>query len=344
MLDQSPDYRRYILASSMSSAPGQTIAGQRHDGSTYASMLLDAQLGGGGARIGADGPDTFGLLHSPGGACANVEVNEANFPIRYLWRAERVDSGGPGTHRGGVGGCHALTPHRSTGPIEMTVWAHGIEQPAATGLFGGEAATPNAFLVLRNAAGAVGPGMAHLDPSVLPGPAEVPEPKERLTVGPGDVVLSLCSGGGGIGDPLDRPADVVMADVREGLVSPQGAARDYGVAVVADGDCPDGWRVDEGATVELRQRRRQQRRVGGEPGPGPVLGMAGTWSAACPRCGTALEGRGTLVAERLPASYRWAPAAELAGTGRFSVERVACAACLTQLDSVVRLTTVAPAG
>ncbi len=41
----------------------------------------------------------------------------------------------------------------------------------------------------------------------------------------------LAPGGGGWGNPLERSADRVLADVAEGLVSAKGALRDYGLVV-----------------------------------------------------------------------------------------------------------------
>ena len=38
------------------------------------------------------------------------------------------------------------------------------------------------------------------------------------------------AGGGGIGDPKDRDREKVLADVRDGFVTVEGAARDYGVS------------------------------------------------------------------------------------------------------------------
>ncbi len=42
-------------------------------------------------------------------------------------------------------------------------------------------------------------------------------------------------GGGGYGDPREREPERVAADVRRGLVSPEAAARDYGVILDAVG-------------------------------------------------------------------------------------------------------------
>ena len=67
-----------------------------------------------------------------------------------------------------------------------------------------------------------------------------------VTVGPGDVLRIASDGGGGWGSPLERPVEDVLMDVRRGFVSPEGAARNYGV-VIQDGA------VDADATVAQRQ-------------------------------------------------------------------------------------------
>ncbi len=51
----------------------------------------------------------------------------------------------------------------------------------------------------------------------------------------GDVLRLETGGGGGWGHPFDRPADMVLADVLNGYVSPEAARRDYGIALSGDG-------------------------------------------------------------------------------------------------------------
>ena len=59
--------------------------------------------------------------------------------------------------------------------------------------------------------------------------------------------IRLCqSGGGGYGDPFERPAELVVADIGDGYVSPEAARELYGVAVDADGA------LDEAETERLR--------------------------------------------------------------------------------------------
>jgi len=59
-------------------------------------------------------------------------------------------------------------------------------------------------------------------------------------------------GGGGWGDPLERPAEKVALDAKRGIVTAEGAKR-YGVVLTAD------LKVDEGATAALRRRMASER-------------------------------------------------------------------------------------
>ena len=61
--------------------------------------------------------------------------------------------------------------------------------------------------------------------------------KESIFVDPGDEIDKLINvrvaninpGGGGFGNPLERSVDKVIMDVKNGLVSKEGAKEDYGV-------------------------------------------------------------------------------------------------------------------
>ena len=65
----------------------------------------------------------------------------------------------------------------------------------------------------------------------------------------GDRVTMIGPCGGGYGDPLQRDPDLVLEDVRDGYISVDQAAADYGVVIVASGA------VDVKATEEQRRAR-----------------------------------------------------------------------------------------
>jgi N-methylhydantoinase B len=68
-----------------------------------------------------------------------------------------------------------------------------------------------------------------------------------------DLVSIRTPGGGGYGDPLDRDPQAVLSDVVQGKVSRKRAREAYGVVID-----PGKRRVDEGATLALRKRRRRE--------------------------------------------------------------------------------------
>jgi N-methylhydantoinase B len=72
---------------------------------------------------------------------------------------------------------------------------------------------------------------------------------DLLALAPGDVLSVRTPGGGGNGDPLERRAEEVLADVRAGLLTPEHAREAYGVAVKEGA-------VDRPATDALRAQRR----------------------------------------------------------------------------------------
>jgi N-methylhydantoinase A/oxoprolinase/acetone carboxylase beta subunit len=73
----------------------------------------------------------------------------------------------------------------------------------------------------------------------------------RLEVGDAHVLEG--GGGGGFGDPFERPVEAVAQDVRLGYVSAERAQRDYGVAF------SEQLSVDVAATERLRQRAPAKR-------------------------------------------------------------------------------------
>jgi N-methylhydantoinase B len=112
------------------------------------------------------------------------------------------------------------------------------------------------------------------------GPAErvVDALADAEPVRAGEVIRIRTTGGGGWGNPLDRPYEEVLRDLRWRKISPAGARDDYGVVVTGPADDPA---VDEAASDALRAARRAAG-GGAEPffdrGPGYAM-LAGQPSA-----------------------------------------------------------------
>jgi N-methylhydantoinase B len=188
--------------------------------------------GGWGAKHDSDGMNVTVCLNDGDTHNAPVEAGEVKAPIVVREQALRQDSGGAGRQRGGLGlrrAVEARTPITVNSQIERT-------QCAPWGLEGGREALANRISV-RCADGTV-----------------VTPPNGKLysyQLDPGDVYLIESGGGGGFGDPLDRPIERVAEDVRLGYVSVEAARRDYGVVF------DEALNVDAAATARLRAQLRQ---------------------------------------------------------------------------------------
>ena len=69
----------------------------------------------------------------------------------------------------------------------------------------------------------------------------------------GDILVGKTSGGGGVGDPFERPVKLVQEDVLNELVSIEVARETYGVSLL-----PDTLEVDAEATQKLRSRQGEE--------------------------------------------------------------------------------------
>ncbi|WP_052261842.1 hydantoinase B/oxoprolinase family protein [Leisingera sp. ANG-M1] len=178
--------------------------------------------GGTGARPGKDG---LSVAAFPSGVYgAQVEITESVAPLLFRRRELRADSGGAGKYRGGLGQNIELES-RENQPITLFATVDRVKFPAL-GRDGGLSGAPG---VLR---------LMHAE-QMLNG-------KGKQEIPAGEVFDFRTPGGGGLGDPKERPAELVAEDVRLGLVSREAAQRDYGVALTPGGE------VDAQATQSLR--------------------------------------------------------------------------------------------
>lgn len=199
---------------------------------------------GWGGGVGHDGANA--LMHISETMVRNipVEVFENKAPIRFDELSLRVDSGGPGEHRGGLG---IRRDYRMLEPVG----ALSIIQKTRTenwGLDGGEPGAKNVV--------ALDSDEDDFDEriQVLVDNDDLYNDKSVKYVGmfrgnfkPGEVISNRTAGGGGYGDPFERDPDAVREDVLDGYVTPEAAREQYGVVVSKDGV------VDEAATAKLRE-------------------------------------------------------------------------------------------
>ena len=177
-------------------------------------IYYDYPPGGGGARSGSDGLDFVRSIRSGNVNIQSLEVLESLYPVLFHRHELRLDSGGPGRTRGGLGGVREYrTP--SDGSFSM-LSDHALVPPA--GIFGGVPGALGRWEVVR--------GGTTLDVSPQFGSKATGFPIQA-----GDVVRMSSFGGGGYGDPLERELSLVREDVLDGKVSLEQARDAYGVVL-----------------------------------------------------------------------------------------------------------------
>ncbi|MBN36107.1 MAG: hydantoinase [Rhodospirillaceae bacterium] len=184
---------------------------------------------GAGALDGRDGFGQIGHLNALGGlTIPNLEDYEQLYPVRYLKQELRCDGGGPGRWRGGTGIEYAV---ETADPATFYFRSEGLGPPSGYGVHDGREGAGGTVEIVESS------GDHHTPPAY----------------GARQYVASICRaqspGGGGWGDPLTRPVEAVLADVKDELVSPESAQRDYGVVIDASGE------LDAAATAERRTGR-----------------------------------------------------------------------------------------
>ena len=226
--------------------------GNNQRGRLAIGILTETFAGAGGARTFADGVDIGGEIPNPISRMANVETIEAQFPIRYLFRRRLMDSGGAGEYRGGAGGEMAIVAHDAPdGGIHYVVSGKGTKFPQSEGLGGGYPGGVNDYVWVH------APQEMHNVDRFAPSLDAIPGESEPISWGVfplmgNDALYVRWNGGGGIGDPLDRPAEKVLADIDAGLISEKAATDIYGIV------CKDA-ALDQSATQAMRAALRHAR-------------------------------------------------------------------------------------
>jgi N-methylhydantoinase B len=224
--------------------PERAVAGSSHmcfsiwsapdprSGEVYVFSAIPGLMGGGGASWGLDGWHCQGTVATSGAMLTgDIELTEHEYPLHTHFYELETDSACPGRWRGGLGGRYAIEPvgHETT----MSSIGEGVQFPPPS-LVG--ASSP------RNPARVCRRWIVRAD-----GTREELASHSLAKLQPGEVYYAFPPGGGGIGDPRERDPLAVATDVRNGFVSLERAAEEYGVVVAAD-----TLEVDVEATRRLR--------------------------------------------------------------------------------------------
>ncbi len=204
----------------------------RHAGRRFVDILFLALKGGSGGTQGADGYDHIGLINCAGRLAAqDYEMFEIHNPVHIEFHEYWPDSAGAGRWRGGLGVESEFVVAGQN--VTAIAFGDGVDEEArAFGLFGGTTGAINTLSI-----------------EAPDGSVRRPKAKQILRdIMPGSRIRQQAGGGGGYGAAHERPIDVVLEDVHNGLVSPDQARALYAVAVD-----PETLAVDRAATEKLRK-------------------------------------------------------------------------------------------
>ena len=207
------------------------------------SGFMNFEFAGGGMGAGAvfDGLDYGASPFNPEGDHGDCEMWEVLAPFIYLGRQVKASTAGPGRHRGGSG-FESLFLTWNTPSYEVQQLAMG-KLFYSPGIFGGYPAAGAYVHALkgsdllqraqRGEAYPTGDG-SYDEPALFALEGErtyvqaglrTPEPARV-----GDLFQIVYKGGGGVGDPLLRPAEAVRRDVEDGHLLAPYAEKLYAVS------------------------------------------------------------------------------------------------------------------
>ena len=219
----------FSVAGSYGTSPNLVYAGTDSEGNDF--QMLEILYGGIPARPGGDGLD--GHSWWPLFRTVPAEYQEAYYPLTIDEYSTRTDTGGAGRHRGGHGITKVYTFEEDGAITFQDDRAHTYPW----GVDGGTHARTSEKRLVRT------DGTEE----------ELPSKVENVPVEAGDKLVFSTAGGGGLGDPLERPPELVAREVRRGLISETAAEEEYGVVLDEDGT------VDGAATEDRRSEIRADR-------------------------------------------------------------------------------------
>lgn len=183
----------------------------RRGGGRYINQVFLSAVTGGAGTPGTDGWLTIGHVGNAGMMLRDsIEIDELQHPIRIERQHVIADTEGAGKRRGAPA---ALVEYGPTLASMDVMYGSDGNFSVARGVRGGGSGGASAQF-LRTADGSVRP---------LP-------PVARVSLAPGETIISQSSGGGGYGPPTEREQHRVEQDISDGIISIERAVQIYGYA------------------------------------------------------------------------------------------------------------------
>lgn len=269
-----------VQAGASASSNSINIAGKDYLGRPCGSIILSSSLTHpGGGKIEGDGVHNYGV-YNPWNYIPDCEGEEALVPLLHLFSGFLPDSAAPGKYRSAYLGAHISMIHNSDETYNIAKGVGG-KMSGSQGIFGGYAG-PRSFVISVQDTDIY--SRMETGERLPQGPEDIIDISKSLKgkitnhganmavtkCKSGDVLIQLASGGGGLGDPVERDPELVLEDFRDGRVTLEICDRVYCVSID-----PQSSGIDYSRTEEMRQERRKERLTKGVPGGEFLRALAG---------------------------------------------------------------------
>lgn len=223
----APHVPHRLAAGHLASVCSVTIAGNHQD-TEEPFLIVEPSVGGWGGAEGQDGAS--GQFCISDGETYNipVEIAETRYGVLVDEYSLRTDGAGAGEYTGGKG---VIRSYRALSDGQTATVTYGRNLVNPWGIGEGREGSPNEFYVEKSNGETDGPF------GVYP----------RHPLQENDVVKLMTATGGGYGDPFNRPAEKVAADVKNEYFTVEEAEELFGVEVN-----PDTFEFKE---LEVRNKR-----------------------------------------------------------------------------------------
>ncbi len=204
-----------MVPDAVQSPTGLPVAVNVYGHDAAGALYADHLFMGGGQGASAHGDGKSGLLYPTSAANTAIEVFEARVPVLVLEKSFLPDSGGAGTHRGGLGQRVRFRKLRDDGlPTLAALYPEGV-RAALPGLAGGLPGG-RAFAGVRASDGSLTRDCGVGELVTLTGTHEIAE--------------IVFAGGAGHGDPRLRSRSEVEEDLADGRITADAVRDLYGMA------------------------------------------------------------------------------------------------------------------